>query len=281
MSGFINYPWRPCCLLGFIALSSLVLLFGGCANLNSAAKPLTFIQMTDPQLGMTSFSKDLDNFQQAIIQASQTDAAMTVICGDLVNTASDSSFKAFNQAKAAFNHPVFCVPGNHDLGSADSIVQYRNTIGPDYYCRVIDGYAFVFINSTIILRPVPQYSSEQEQWLCSTLTEYKQKKLPVIVVMHHPLFDKQSDEPDGYFNFPQPLRKQYLKLFKDGGVVAVLHGHTHQTRETTQDGIIFASCETTSKNFDGKPLGFRIWQIKEGKLNSQLLQLKTEPVKIP
>jgi hypothetical protein len=41
----------------------------------------------------------------------------------------------------------------------------------------------------------------------------------------------------------------------------MLTGHTHKVVSNTHEGIVFLSGETTSKNFDNRPLGFRLWSI--------------------
>lgn len=264
-------------------LSTLVLACCLIFCINSYAesntqRPLTFIQMTDPQLGMTKFSEDVENFKQSVDLANKIDAEMVIICGDLVNKISLEAYQEFNRIKSGLKKPCYCVPGNHDINNASSVINYRKECGADYYYREINGCAFVFINSAIIKNPIEPYSKEQENWLNKTLAVFNSKNLPVIIVMHHPLFIDKFDEPDAYFNFPRNERVRLFNLFKASGVIAVLHGHTHRTSNIEYDGIIFASCETTSKNFDGKPLGFRIWKINDGVMKSEFMPLPAKPL---
>lgn len=245
---------------------------------SNTQRPLTFIQMTDPQLGMTKLAEDVDNFTQAVDLANKTDAEMIIICGDMVNKISPEAYQEFNRIKSGLKKPCYCVPGNHDINNAQSVINYRKECGPDYYYREINGYAFVFINSTIIKTPVNPYSKEQENWLNKTLADFKRQNQPVIIVMHHPLFIDKFDEPDAYFNFPRNERERLFNLFKTSGVIAVMHGHTHRTRNVEYDGIMFASCETTSKNFDGKSLGIRIWKINDGVMKSEFMPLIAKPL---
>ncbi len=52
-----------------------------------------------------------------------------------------------------------------------------------------------------------------------------------------------------------------LSLFERTGVVAVLGGHTHKLLINEYKGIQLVNAESTSKNFDGRPFGFRLWRI--------------------
>ena len=49
-------------------------------------------------------------------------------------------------------------------------------------------------------------------------------------------------------------------MFEENGVVAVLGGHTHTKVINEYNGIKFVNGETTCRNFDGRPLGFRVWE---------------------
>ena len=81
------------------------------------------------------------------------------------------------------------------------------------------------------------------------------------MVGHYPLYVEAPEEEDAYFNLPSNTRKELLALYKKNGVVAVLAGHTHETVINDYAGIQLVSEETTSKNFDARPLGFRLWRV--------------------
>ena len=85
---------------------------------------------------------------------------------------------------------------------------------------------------------------------------------------HHPLFLDTPDEDEQYFNIPPERRRRVLTLLEECGAVAVLTGHTHKLVKNTHKGIQFLSGETTSKNFDKRPLGFRVWTVTSGQAAS-------------
>jgi len=70
-------------------------------------------------------------------------------------------------------------------------------------------------------------------------------------------------------NLPKEKRQEILFLFEHYGVVAHLSGHTHRYISNTYKGIQMVSGETTSRNFDQRPLGFRLWDVVPGKPLSQ------------
>ncbi len=86
-------------------------------------------------------------------------------------------------------------------------------------------------------------------------------KARTFVVGHIPLFLKKPDEAEEYMNLPLAKRKELLSLFEKRGVVAVLGGHTHRLLINEHERIQFVNGETTSKNFDKRPFGFRVWHV--------------------
>ena len=84
-----------------------------------------------------------------------------------------------------------------------------------------------------------------------------------FVIGHHPLYLKDADEEEVYSNLPREKRAELLTLFEAHGVVAMLGGHTHRTIINDYKGIQLVTAESTSKNFDKRPLGFRVWDVVE------------------
>ena len=65
--------------------------------------------------------------------------------------------------------------------------------------------------------------------------------------------------------FPVAKRTELLNLYERCGVVAVLGGHVHRLMINDYKGIQLVNGETTSKNFDKRPMGFRFWHITESR----------------
>jgi predicted phosphodiesterase len=72
---------------------------------------------------------------------------------------------------------------------------------------------------------------------------------------------KQPGETNGYFNLPTEKRQELLELFEKCGVAVHLAGHTHRTITNDFHGIQMVASQTTSRNFDQQPFGFRVWYV--------------------
>ena len=245
-----------------------------------ASKGFTFIQMCDTQLGMGGYEHDVKTFELAVEQINAMDPDFVLICGDLVGKANDKSFADFNRIKSGFKIPCHCAAGNHDVGNKPtpaSLENYRKKIGKDYFTVEHKGYTFVIANTQLWKAPLEGESEKHDTWFKNALKSAKEKGSPVVVVTHYPLFVKAPDEKENYYNIEPVKRKELLDLFKANGVVAMLAGHTHKLVINDYRGTQMVNGETTSKNFDKRPLGFRKWTAKkEGQLSHEYVELAGE-----
>ena len=224
----------------------------------------SFAQMCDTQLGMGGYEHDVKTFGLAVTQINKMKPDFVVICGDLVSKVNDKSWADFNRIKAGFKIPCHCAAGNHDVGNkptAESLQAYREKIGKDYYTVEHKGYTFVIANTQLWKAPLKGESEKHDKWFKGVLAAAKKKVSPVVVVVHYPLFVKTPNEKENYYNIPSAKRKELLKLCKENGVVAFLAGHTHKLVVNEYKGIQLVNGETTSKNFDNRPMGFRWWDV--------------------
>jgi 3',5'-cyclic AMP phosphodiesterase CpdA len=245
-----------------IAMSSCVSMRRGA----SETQTFTFAQICDTQLGMGGYEHDVKTFRAAVSQLNALKPDFVVICGDLVNTANAESFSDFNEIKAGLTMPCYCVPGNHDIGNEplrESLQYYRQVMGQDYDSFEHKGYQFVLVNTQLWKAPVAGESETQDAWLEKTLEVAARKNTPAFVIGHHPLFLEAPDEAEEYMNLPPAKRMQLLNLFEKCGVVAVLGGHAHRLLINEYRGIQLVNGETTSKNFDERPFGFRLWHVEK------------------
>jgi 3',5'-cyclic AMP phosphodiesterase CpdA len=252
-----------------------------------------FIQMSDPQFGMftdnKNFEKETVNFTKAIQDANRLQPAFVVITGDLINRAFDpaqiTEFKRISQ-QLNTKIPLYNVAGNHDVGNTPNpanIAAYNKEFGVDYYTFKNHSMLGIVLNSVYLHSPqnVPGKAMEQEKWLLETLEEAKDKHYDhIIVFLHHPLFLKQQDEADEYFNIPQATRKKYINIFKDNGIKYVFAGHYHRN-SLGEDGDV----EMVTTGPVGKPLGnahsgFRIISVNKTKVTHQYYNLDSIPEKI-
>jgi len=246
-----------------IGVGIILLMQSACATATKK-QPFTFVQICDTQLGMGGYQHDVDTFTRAVEQINALNPDFVVICGDLVHDRNAASFSDFKRIKSAFTVPCYCVPGNHDVGnepSKESLRNYREVIGADHSSFEHKGYTFALVNTQLWKGPLAGETVVQDAWLVQTLAAAKKKESPVFVVGHYPLFLEQPMESEKYSNLPQAKRAELLALFEPYGVVAMLGGHTHRLIINDYKGIQLVNGETTSKNFDKRPMGFRLWSI--------------------
>lgn len=259
-----------------IYIMSLVLVF--CMSFTENKKTsFTFVQLCDTQLGMGGYEHDIESFKQAVKQINELHPDFVVICGDLVHNATYSSFADFKKIKAGFKIPCYCAPGNHDVGNIPNeaaLRYYRKTIGKDYYEFQNKGYCFIVANSQFWKVSVDKESEIHDVWFKKTLKKQSHKHHPIFVMGHYPLYTVSKDEDEDYFNLPILKRQELLQLFQENNVKAYLSGHTHKTVINNYKDIQLVSGETTSKNFDGNPLGFRVWHVSSDTIQQRFVSLQ-------
>lgn len=263
--------------------STLLLLGGLCSALSaeqpvpSAGEKFSFVQMCDTQLGMGGYEHDVKTFTLAVDQINKMKPDFVVICGDLVNKADEKSWADFSRIKAGFVIPCHCAAGNHDVENvptAKSLKLYREKVGKDYFAVEHKGFTFVIANTQLWKAPLKGESEKHDAWFVETLKVAKAKGRPVVVVVHYPLFLQKPDEKEAYFNLPVAKRMELLKLCEENGVVAFLAGHTHKLIVNDYKGIQLVNGETTSKNFDNRPMGFRWWDVgSDRKMKHRFVEL--------
>ena len=258
----------------YLLITLLVLLFSCTAK---EPKPFSFVQICDTQLGMGGYEHDLNSFEQAVKQINVLNPDFVVICGDLVDTPGDSSFSDIKSTIKGFTMPCYYAAGNHDVGNIPNdttLNYYRKTMGDDYYEFQNKGYSFIVTNTQLWKVNVENESKKHDNWFKETLETRGINNSPVIVVGHHPLYLETPGEKEKYFNIPPIKRNEILKLFQQNNVLAYLSGHTHKTIIHNYENIQLVSGETTSKNFDKRPLGFRIWEVSSDTIKHHFVPLE-------
>lgn len=256
----------------------LVLLVGSISCSEIKQKSFSFVQLCDTQLGMGGYEHDIKTFKQAVRQINELEADFVVICGDLVHDANDSSYTDFKNILKGLEIPSHLVSGNHDVGNVPTdttLRYYRKTIGEDYYQFDHKNYSFVVTNTQLWKVNVENESEEHHAWFEETLKVQSNKQYPIFVLGHFPLYTELPEEEEHYFNLPKPARKRILKLFLENNVVAYLSGHTHKLTMNNYGHIQLVSAETTSKNFDDRPFGFRFWQVSTDTIKNHFVPLES------
>jgi serine/threonine-protein phosphatase CPPED1 len=263
----------------FIA-AYLVFSFGfAFAQEEKKTESLVFVQLCDPQLGFGGYEHDVNSFKIAVQKINELKPDLVLICGDMVNNFDDKSLADFNDIRAGLKMPCYCCPGNHDVGNTptlESLKKYRDYFGKNFYSFEHKGYTFVMTDTNIIRVPVEGETQKQDSWIKETLVAAHDKKSPVFVIGHHPMYTKTPDEAYGNNSLPVEKRKELLDVFEKSGVVAVLTAHTHQSVINDYKGIQLVTGETTSRNLDRRPFGFRLWKVSPDSIKQEFVPLVPE-----
>jgi serine/threonine-protein phosphatase CPPED1 len=249
------------------------------AHSQPATKMFTFAQLCDPQLGFgESYEKDLASFRLAVQRINELKPDFLVVCGDMVHSFDEKSVADFSKIASDLKMPFYCTPGNHDIGdqpSEESLNKYRKVFGKDYFSFDHNGFTFIVANTCLWKVTVEGESQKHDLWFRQTLEAARKNRSPVFFIGHHPLYEKKPDETAGYFPLPAAIRIELLKLFESSGVVAALTGHAHQVIINDYKGIQLVTGETTCRNFDKRPFGFRLWKVESpDSITNEFVSLK-------
>lgn len=239
-------------------------------------RAVNFVQICDTQLGFGryGYEQDLKNFRTAVNQINDLNPDFVVICGDLVNIPNEKTFSDFSAIVKTFKMPCHLASGNHDVGNtptARSLQEYNTFLGRDYYSFVVKNHAFIVTNTQLWKKDVQHESEKHDLWFKEQLTKHKNK--PITVVGHYPLYIEDPFEDETYYNLPTSKRKQLLRLFDEHKVKAYLSGHAHKKIINSFAGTSLVTGETLSANFDRRPLGFRLWRVKNDSVRNTFFQL--------
>ena len=228
---------------------------------------LRVAQLCDPQLGfeIDKLDGDIVRLEKAVQKINELVPDMVVITGDLVNDPNDDEVVAtFQKIIAQIKPSVLLTPGNHDLPdpvTTEGLQRYRSRFGEDFKVIECKGRCFISANS-ILWRGTPSEASvRHDRLLRDALQKAKEEGKPVVMLTHVPPFVLSVDEADGYYNLPKATREDILRLCNENGVILWLAGHTHKTAQRSHEQITLLNGETTSRNFDGHPAGFRLLTI--------------------
>ncbi len=258
--------------------------------------PFYFIQMADTQIGMIEGGKNGNNFRAESrilekvyedINAMTPKPAFMVVCGDLTNLPGHAlQIQEYRRLADMLDPEIrLCnVPGNHDFkGSCDhaNLSFYRQTYGPDRYSFDHGGWHFVALNSHLIKfsEKCPEEAVSQLDWCREDLMNAAKEK-GTIVFMHHPFFDNDIAEEDGYHNIPADQRHKWLDLFAANNVKAVFSGHRHTTiPEHEYRGVALVNTNAICNSFDKKP-GLRIVGLLKDGVRQSFIPRDTIPVDV-
>ena len=272
-----------------------VVVFGlGLADLPAApAAPFFFIQLTDPQFGMTTsdegFAQETANLEFAVATANRLRPAFVMVTGDLVNKTGDAAQIAEYQRILGRLDPA--IPRLHRSGQprrrqradAGIALGLHEALRPDRFSFTVGGFVGIAINSCLIHTPknVKAEAEQQDQWLRAELAKARREGARHIVVFqHHPLFVSHAAEAGGYENIPPDARARLLKLFAEVGVRHVFAGHYHQNALARDGDLQVVTTGPIGMPLRGAKSGMRIAIVTDAGIEHRYYELGELPSRV-
>ena len=246
-------------------------------------EPFFFIQLSDPQLGLTAEKQDVSKeeglaqevaqFESAISEANRLKPDFVVVTGDLSHHSMDPAEVGEVKRIAGMldsSIPVYWTTGNRDSGLDDGVPvasmleKYRQEFGDDYYSFDHKGTTFIAISSTVIFDP-SQTQDELEAQMKFIEAELKASiergAANRIVFTHHPLFTANPDEEDAPTNLPLARRKPLLELFHRYDVSAVFAGHLHRNNYASDGDMLMVATTAVGMQAGDDDPGYRVVKV--------------------
>lgn len=248
--------------------------------------PFVFIQGADSQFGMIDsykhkrtepgWSEEMALCEKLIEICTRMEPTpkFLVVCGDLVDAWPGTELRKrqvvdFKRifAKLGCEIPLVCVCGNHDVGddpTMDSIAEYRENFGDDYFYFTTNDVLFIVINSQFYQNRahVQEYAREQDLWLENLLTKTRNFK-HTIVFEHIPWFLQSPSEDDDYFNIKTDVRMEWLRKFSRAGVSKIFCGHYHRNAGGWYGPMEVVVTSAIGAQMGWDPSGVRIVRVLE------------------
>lgn len=164
-----------------------------------------------------------------------------------------------------FKMPLVVAPGNHDVGlNVDKSWRdrYLSVFGYDYKALDVAGWRVIVGNTQFWHKTeIKDEQAKYEEWLKAELENAKAYKGRVVIAGHIPPFVDKFSEKDSYENCPKAGRVARMKMYLDAGAKFFLAGHTHRMIAHGWRELTILNAETTSRNFDVRPYGFRMFEV--------------------
>ena len=226
-------------------------------------------------------------FRQAVSEANRLRPDFVVTCGDIVHCwdkteLSDEALSIAGDLDDGIS--MYWVPGNHDLGvysdgpglrfgtdfvrpTTETLANYRQLFGPDYYSFSHKGVTFIVVNSAVMHTPdaVPGEWEAQLRFLERELAASSRRGVSrAIVLAHHPFFLRDPEEEveeESHLVIPRERRRVVLDLFRRYGVRAVFAGHWHRNNYAWDGDMEMVASGSVGYPLGDDPSGYRVVRV--------------------
>ena len=210
-----------------------------------------FAHVSDTHIGSNNSEEDLRRTVHNIND--DPTLKFVILSGDITDFGSDSEFHVAKRILDSLNKPWYIIPGNHDANWSESGTNsFKKIFGSETFKFKYGGYLFIGTVCGPNMRMSPgQVSRENVVWLDSTLTNLKDKNIPIIYVNHYP----QDSSLNNWYEIIDMLKARNTQL--------IICGHGHANHVLNFEGIpgIMGRSNLRARNAVG---GYNIVTIKDG-----------------
>ena len=235
----------------------------------------------DMRVGMVprveGFAWDADRYREAIAAANALRPDFVVMGGDMIDDpASQEQYDALMAITSRLDPgiPMHWVPGNHDIAddtvvpTPGRIAAYREAFGPDYYAFEHGGVRFIVLNTVVIDHPEGSGGAldEQMEFLRREIDLITGSGLRGIVLGHHPLFTRDPDEEETYWNLPRERRRELLAEFHRGRITHAFAGHWHRNSLARHGDFEMVTSGPVGYPLGEDPSGIRVVRVEPDRI---------------
>ena len=170
--------------------------------------------------------------------------AFVIHLGDVVHPSPalpdlyEQAAERFREQVTDLRHPLYLVPGNHDIGAKpiawgvssvvcdDYIALWKKNFGPNFQAFDHEGCCFFLVDVQIINSGLAA-EFEQKTWLDSEMAEAADGGKRIFLNTHFPLFLTEAEEDEHSDNIGEPGRSWLLGLIDRHSAEAQFSGHVH------------------------------------------------------
>lgn len=227
---------------------------------------LKIVQFTDPHIyadetellaRLNTRASFLATRDKALAEAGDCD--LILVTGDLAAAAEGPAYLWLVEQLAVFNVPIFCLPGNHDLGTVmEPIVSAAGwKFGGNH---ILGAWHLVLLDTCVPDAAHGQLSAAELSRLDKKLAQHP--AVPSLVCLHHhpvPMVSAWMDtmQLTNSANF-------WSIVEKHPQVRGVLWGHVHQNFDAYQRGIRLLATPSTCVQFAARSTKFAIDPLAPG-----------------
>ena len=251
----------------------------GCGTLRIA-------HLCDPQFGFTSgnpamkhrsvergfenYRSDVARCEKAIAIVNELNPDMLLLGGDMAQRAKDIPLEWPRLLKMV-KVPWMVTPGNHDFESRPGrgpdrvgLERFKSIFGRDHESCEVKGWRIIAGNSQFWFpSEAKDEQAEYETWIGAELEKARTFNGRVVLASHIPPFAHYPEEPDSYENCPRVFRAKRLESYSTSGARFYLAAHQHRLVARGYKSLSVLTGEALCANFDMRPTGFRMFEIKD------------------